>query len=231
VKTHLEKWIKALRRRFPGVGYLWVLEFQKRRVPHYHVWLTVQPDTTLQKKMARSWVRITKGTESQYWWHCRKENWIEWKMEDGQYAKKYAVKQVQKEVPPEYQNVGRFWASSRNLKPEPTHYGPEEVAKLTRTTAVPWEAAAVRHYFDKVLRRFQEHQMNYDRQGRRRINPKTGKVQPYRKAAMVRSCSELSGNFKIRNGSKAIAQLLNYIVTHPPDPYSLAKAIAARVPF
>lgn len=152
-------------------------------------------------------------------------------MEDGQYAKKYAVKQVQKEVPPEYQNVGRFWAISRNLKPEPTHYGPEEVANLTRKAAVPWEPASIRHYFDKILRRYQEKLMNYDRSGQRRTDKKTGKALRYKKASMTRACSELSGNFKIKNGARIINQLLNYIVSNPPDRYSLARAIAERVPF
>lgn len=238
-KRHLDKWLKSLRRRLPGVSYLWVLEFQLRGVPHFHVFLSVEPNPELQKKMARSWVRITKtqtddenAGKKQYWWHCRPENWIKWSMDNGVYVmKEYAIKHAQKDVPKEFQNVGRFWGCSRSMSPKPTHYGAEEVANLTRKTAVPWEPAAVRHYMDKVLRRWQERQMNYDRQGNRRRNPATGKVNPWKNASMIRHESELSGCFKIKNGAKVFERLLNYIATSPPDRYSIAKAIAERVPF
>jgi len=231
VKRHLDRWLKALRRRLPCVGYLWVLEFQKRGVPHYHVWLTAPPDAALQRKMARSWVKITKGTEEQYKRHCLPSNWCPWDMQNGVYAKKYAIKQVQKDVPPEFQNVGRFWGSSRSLQPVATLFGPGEIANLTKKDATPWEPAAVRHYFDKILRRYQEKQMNYNKKGTRRRDPKTGKVLPWRKASMTRSCSELSGNFKIANGAKVVEQLLSYVVTNPPDRWSIQAATKEKIPF
>ncbi|MBV5337642.1 MAG: hypothetical protein J0653_06780, partial [Deltaproteobacteria bacterium] len=67
-----------MRRRYRDLGYLWVLEFQERGVPHFHVFLTIAVDRIAQKKIARSWVRITKGDQVQYWWHCRPANWISW---------------------------------------------------------------------------------------------------------------------------------------------------------
>jgi hypothetical protein len=34
------------------------------------------------------------------------------------YVTKYAAKAIQKEVPKDYQNVGRFWGGSRDTKPK-----------------------------------------------------------------------------------------------------------------
>jgi hypothetical protein len=231
-KAHLDKWLKAYRRRNPGGHYLWVLEFQKRGVPHFHVFLSIPVNRELQKKMARSWVRITEGDDVQYWWHCRSQNWIAWNMADGKYMmKNYCVKIAQKEVPANFRNVGRFWGCSRSMTPIPTHYGPQEIAKLTVSNPSPWHPASIRHYFDKILRRYQEKQMNYDRQGNRRENPATGKVNSYKKASIIRHESELSGNFKIKNGAKVVEQLLNYVVTHGPDRWSLRAALQHHVPF
>lgn len=234
VKRHLDRWLKALKRRYPEIGYLWVLEFQERGVPHYHVWLTVPPDREIQKKLAASWVKITNGTKEQQKRHSLPSNWCTWKMENGVYAKKYAVKRKQKEVPPEFQSVGRFWGSSRNLKPKALLIGPEEIAnhakKSTWDTAT-WEPRAVRHYFDKVLRRYQERQMNYTKEGCRRIDTQTGKVKPWRKASMTRACSELSGNFKIANGAKIILQLMKYVAENPPDRWSIRAGNLDKTPF
>ena len=236
-KRHLDKWLKAYRRRYPAGLYLWVLEFQKRGAPHFHLFLSEEVDRKMQKKLAMSWARITRGSfekydKVQYWWHCRPSNWMDWKMNDGKYVmKEYAVKAAQKDVPKEFVNVGRFWGCSRGMHPIPTIIEPETVANLTRKDELPWEPAAVRHYFDKILRRWQERQMNYDRQGNRRRDPRTGKVNKWRNASIIRHESELSGNFKIKNGARVVERLLNYVATSRPDRYSLRAADNARVPF
>lgn len=236
-KRHLDKWLKSYRRRFPAGLYLWVLEFQKRGAPHFHVFLSVPVDRKMQKKLAMSWARITRGSfekydKVQYWWHCRPDNFKEWKMNDGKYVmKEYAVKHAQKDVPKEFVNVGRFWGCSRGMQPIPTIIEPKSIANLTRTTAVPWEPAAVRHYFDKILRRWQERQMNYDRQGNRRRDPKTDKVKKWRNASLIRHESELSGAFKIKNGARVVERLLNYVATNPPDLFSFRAGLRDEVPF
>ena len=235
-KRHLDKWLKAYRRRCPQGLYLWVLEFQHRGAPHFHVFLSQAVDRALQKKMALSWAKITKGGEkpnqTQIWWHCRPENWVDWSMDNGNYVmKQYTIKQAQKDVPPEFRNVGRFWGCSRGMHPKPTILEPKTVAQITRLAPVPWEPAAVRHFFDKILRRWQERQMNRDRQGNRRRDPQTGKVKPWKKASMTRCDSELSGNFKIKNGARVVERLLNYVATNPPDLYSHRAAVADRLPF
>lgn len=231
VKKHLDKWLKSYRRRFPAGSYLWVLEFQERGIPHYHVFLSVPVDPVMQKKMARSWVKITKGSKEQYWWHCRPSNWIPWNMENGNYLmKNYVVKQAQKDVPQEFQNVGRFWGCSRAMHPTPNLYGPHEIANLTRKAVIPWEPAAIRHYFDKVLRRYQEKLMNYTREGKRRTT-KQGKVYRWKGASMIRHESEMSGHFKIKNGTKILMQLMNYVCEYGPDRHTIEHAIKQRTPF
>ena len=242
VKIHLDKWLKSMRRRYPDIGYLWVLEFQKRGVPHFHIFLTINPDHVAQKKIAKSWTRITKGGRLQYGWHCRAANWISWKIDSSKYLlKNYVVKIAQKDVPAHYQNVGRFWGNSRNLTPKASLITPELLANLTRKKAVPWEAPAIRHYFDKILRRYQEKQMNHDKKTCEVLNLEGKKVKwttierrvnkKKKKASIIRHNSELSGAFKIKNGSKIIYQLMNYITDHPPDLFSLQHAIKERVPF
>lgn len=120
-KAHLNAWLTALRRILPGVGYLWLLEFQNRNAPHYHVFLTVPPDEKTWALLAEAWARITGGTDDQLWWHGPKrgKNWIAWDMGTGSYLCKYLDKEAQKSVPEGYHGFGRFWGNSRGLEPEP----------------------------------------------------------------------------------------------------------------
>lgn len=51
--------------------------------------------------------------------HRHKDTWQEVREQDGakRYALKYALKTYQKTVPEQYQDVGRFWGNSRDVKP------------------------------------------------------------------------------------------------------------------
>jgi len=120
-KDHLNAWLTRLRYILPGVGYLWILEFQKRKAPHYHVFLTISPDLEIWNKLASAWIRIIDGTDDSLWWHGpdRGENWITWDIGTGSYLCKYLDKEAQKAVPEGYFNFGRFWGNSRNLVPSP----------------------------------------------------------------------------------------------------------------
>lgn len=119
-KAHLNAWLVALRRIVPGVRYLWLLEFQKRNAPHYHVFLTIPPDAKKWNLLAEAWTRITGGSDDQLWWHGRKrgKNWIAWDMGTGSYLCKYLDKEAQKAIPEGYHSFGRFWGNSRGLKPK-----------------------------------------------------------------------------------------------------------------
>ena len=122
-KAHLNAWLTTLRRLLPGVGYLWILEFQKRKSPHYHVFLTTLPDPKTWARLAQAWCRITDGTDDQLWWHGpeRGENWIAWDMGSGSYLCKYLDKEAQKDVPEGYNRFGRFWGNSRGLEASPVN--------------------------------------------------------------------------------------------------------------
>jgi hypothetical protein len=125
-KVHLNAWLTALRRIVPGVGYLWILEFQKRKAPHYHVFLTVPPDEGTRLKLAEAWCRITSPDDDKALrFHQDQRNWIAWDMGTAGYLCKYLDKEAQKDVPEGYHNFGRFWGNSRDLVPEPEQ-GPLE---------------------------------------------------------------------------------------------------------
>ncbi len=132
-KKHLNAFLQYLRRNFPDIYYLWIMEFQTRNAPHFHLFLTVQPDQHTWEKLAAAWVRITGGTIEAEWWHGPKrgENWISWDMGTAGYLAKYLDKDSQKVVPEGYSNFGRFWGNSRILKPIPLAIPLEELDELS----------------------------------------------------------------------------------------------------
>lgn len=134
VKQDVAALVQKLRRA--DVKYLWFLEFQKRGAPHIHVltdheaitprtrvdfglywtariglsdWFTkICPASLYEKEI----IKMAKfNTHPSVWQLIR--------LEDGarNYVTKYASKERQKRVPKQYFNVGRFWGSSRGLRP------------------------------------------------------------------------------------------------------------------
>lgn len=127
IKHHLDAFLKALRYKFPEAKYLWILEFQTRGVPHYHLFLTQPHDTPgLHKYLAETWHRIAEpGSREHLRFHRHARNFIAWDMGSGSYLCKYLDKEHQKAVPPGFMGVGRFWGSSRGLVPPPIEYTPD----------------------------------------------------------------------------------------------------------
>lgn len=128
-KKHLDNWLHRLRRLTNNCAYLWILEFQGRGAAHYHVFLSIPVSKEMQSKLTQAWIEVT-GAEGQDIANMRKvhqskKNWIPWDMKKGGYLTKYLSKSSQKEVPESFQDVGRFWATSRNLST------PFEVLDLT----------------------------------------------------------------------------------------------------
>jgi hypothetical protein len=120
VKKHLHAFLVWLKRYYP-CGNLWILEFQKRKIPHYHLYLTISHNTPgFQEKASRKWHEITGENHPWHlWWHMRPDNFIAWDMRSGSYVCKYLDKSYQKEVPAGFEGVGRFWGCTRNLVPPP----------------------------------------------------------------------------------------------------------------
>lgn len=145
-KKHLDSWLKALRRAVPDVGYLWILEFQSRGVPHFHVWLTVPFSESLWKRLGTAWNRIAEPDSQEHlWWHTEERvdphtgklqrSMLNWEMNGGGYLRKYMSKAAQKCLPDGFGWCGRFWGNSRDLVPEPDVIFAEDVpnvADLTR---------------------------------------------------------------------------------------------------
>lgn len=129
-KKHLDAWLKVLRRAAPGVGYLWILEFQTRGVPHFHVWLTAPFSESLWKSLGAAWNRIAEPSSPEHlWWHTEprvdprtgklQRSMLNWEMNGAGYLRKYMSKLAQKCVPEGFGWCGRFWGATRDLVPEP----------------------------------------------------------------------------------------------------------------
>jgi len=129
VKRHLDRFLKRLRRVYPCVGYLWILEFQRREVPHVHLFLTLPYDTpNLRWFLADSWNDIAEPSSPEHFLvHNHAENLVAWKMGSGAYLCKYLDKEHQKRVPEGFHEVGRFWGCTRGLVPDPEVFSPDDL--------------------------------------------------------------------------------------------------------
>lgn len=166
IKKHLNSWLTRLRSRFPGVGYLWVLEFQTRGVPHFHVWISLPHDLPgLRNILAKSWNNIAEPGNSQHMaFHNHKRNLIAWDMYSPAYLCKYLDKESQKAVPAGYVGVGRFWGNSRGLLAIPEEITPEdlkhlmpeeideETGEVTQNSAIGYAIRIMGKHHEKVLK-------------------------------------------------------------------------------
>lgn len=139
VKRHLHAVLAALRRKCPGVSYLWFLEFQKRGAPHLHVFLSAEMPGPLET-MKRAGGRVRKSVQTYFpWQDWLSSRWFEivgsgdakhlragaaWEVvekPDGaaRYVAKECYKTWQKVVPEDFQSVGRFWGCSRDVRVDP----------------------------------------------------------------------------------------------------------------
>lgn len=155
-KKHLHRFLAALRRRHEGLSYLWLLEFQwanRGGVPHYHLFLPFSPSPEEGKFMAETWVRITKGSQKALNFHNHSKNFITWDMGKGSYLCKYLEKSEQKHVPAHFENVGRFWGTSRRLVPHPELWTKEDVLSIEIEHVDKLSGEVYVSSFEKVLYR------------------------------------------------------------------------------
>lgn len=112
VKYHFRLLREWLQRQGFSYGF-WFLEFQKRGAPHYHIFLPHVEGTfnsDWKVKLSRRWAEIVGSRDFER--HLRAGTRFELlraKNGAARYASKYAGKMEQKEVPSDYENVGRFW--------------------------------------------------------------------------------------------------------------------------
>lgn len=128
VKRHVDNFLRELRRKHgESLCYLWCLEFQQRGAPHIHFFSSLTVNESDRQFMASSWVRIIGGDQPALSFHSHPNNFFAWEMSSGAYlSKEYLAKSVQKDVPEQYRNVGRFWGHSRNMKPLFNTVNPDE---------------------------------------------------------------------------------------------------------
>jgi hypothetical protein len=109
-KSHLNAFLQYLRRK--SINYVWVLEFQTRGAPHYHV---IVSDFVPKEELSLVWYRIVGSGDEK---HLKAGTGIETIKSKDQlygYLSNYIKKIDQKTPPEEFESVGRFWGSSRNL--------------------------------------------------------------------------------------------------------------------
>lgn len=110
VKRAREVFLKRVRRAFPGIGYFWIREWQRRGSAHFHFIVDVD--------VPEAWIRSN-------WFDIVGDNYIEAMINGAyvdrihtsvaQYMSDYMNKPYQKIPPEDYINIGRFWGCSRGL--------------------------------------------------------------------------------------------------------------------
>lgn len=176
-KDHLDAWLKVLRRAAPLVGYLWILEFQTRGVPHFHVWLTCPFSEDLWQRMGAAWNRIAEPDSAEHLkWHTEarlnrftgkvERCFMPWEMNGAGYLRKYMSKEAQKCVPEGFEGVGRFWGCTRDLVPPAmkveTEDLPVPVQDFTRTLS-KWVEARRRRGADVARKIAKEKGRKYNK--------------------------------------------------------------------
>lgn len=114
-KRELDRWLQMLRRR--KICYLWVLEWQTRGYPHYHVWIDrTLPEIEWTTLMA-AWASIASpGDQKAMNVALHPDSYLLWTVTvKSNYATKYAIKNEQKVLPEDIESYGRWWGSSRGV--------------------------------------------------------------------------------------------------------------------
>lgn len=119
-KRSLAVFLQSLRRQ--GVAYLWVLEWQGRGWPHYHVWMDRELEPHEWRPLVETWLRAIGEDQNQ---KARRvglhpASYTPWAVLPwDNYAVKYAEKQAQKGLPAGVESYGRWWGTSTRVA-EPT---------------------------------------------------------------------------------------------------------------
>lgn len=104
VKSHLRALTERARRlgMLKSESWVWWLEFQDRGAPHFHILST---GWIPKAWAAKAWAAVTGGVEAA----CTRVEGLRKPETAGGYARKYAAKAEQKDVPPGFERVGRMW--------------------------------------------------------------------------------------------------------------------------
>jgi len=132
VKRKLKLFLNRMRAKYKNFKYLWILEFQSRGFPHFHLFHNLHHLTPgLHEYMAKTWNRITGESDPAHLdFHLDKRNNMAWDMGSAQYLCKYVDKEHQKAVPTKYGWSGRFWGHSNSLVKPPEQVTDEHFKDL-----------------------------------------------------------------------------------------------------
>lgn len=116
IKKHFKAFILAYLRRFGLTGrYIWVLEFQKNRNPHFHLVTDCRADIRIQREfVAARWFKIVGSGLEKHFKAGTSCEVVRSQAGVASYLSSYLEKADQKQVPENFHNVGRFWGGSRN---------------------------------------------------------------------------------------------------------------------
>jgi len=108
----LDIFLKRLKRYCPKINFLWIIEFQKRGAPHFHILV----DHEIGKDwLSQNWYEIVNSKDLK---HLKAGTTIQAVQKENlvmAYLTDYIKKLEQKTVPEEYLNVGRFWGHTKNI--------------------------------------------------------------------------------------------------------------------
>lgn len=142
-KAHLNGFLQFLRRK--GVKSVWVLEFQSRGAPHYH---GIVSEFVAKEEISERWYRIVGSGDEK---HLKAGTGINAVRSKGQlygYLSTYIRKLDQKITPEGFEDMGRFWGSSRNL---PSF---EVYRKINQYCKLVWHIKLLRNWYKNHLREF-----------------------------------------------------------------------------
>lgn len=136
-KRHINRCMQWLKRQTSlDFQYVWFAEFTHSGHVHFHVLLTIHPTQKLRDSLALWWYNNTGQGAGMYSNLATRQtynvaqsiiavishrkSWQSLRLEDGakRYILKYALKPYQKVIPAWYRNSGRWWSSSRGVRPE-----------------------------------------------------------------------------------------------------------------
>lgn len=129
LKYYLKKFIIYLKRETKNFEYIWKLEFQKRKIEHYHIaifyyeQLNNQTMIKFSKIVNEIWINIT-NCKCQY---CQLYKTKTFSLTSTKEFYLYLTKEISKNKQTSINFSGRYWGHSRGIKPELIYY--EEMNK------------------------------------------------------------------------------------------------------
>ena len=202
LKTHLDNFLRSVRREYPGVHYLWVLEFQTRTAPHFHFFSTIEATIEVGNRLAEIWNRVIAGSQQHLRFHKHPSNFLPWELTKPGYVTKYLEKEYQKVVPDNFENVGRFWGASRNIVAQAIFYSRQMFGVMYQKfrnehTGELEDPQQNWKQVYRILRKWHESKVRY-------MSKKYGKPRKYR-SGLTRFSSYL-----LMSGAAVLRQVMEY---------------------